>query len=93
MVVGICKIRFAIRQSRSLKDKRQVLRRLKDRMKSKFNISVAEVDSHDYHQTADLGLAVAAADATHASSQIQAAVNFVSMEVEVLDVSTEIVHL
>ncbi|MDH5478884.1 MAG: DUF503 domain-containing protein [Nitrospinota bacterium] len=82
-----------IRQSRSLKDKRQVLRRLKDRMKNKFNISVAEVDNHDLHQTAQIGLAVAAADAAHADSQLQSALNFVSMEVEILDVSTELVNL
>jgi len=91
MVVGICKIRLSFRQARSLKDKRQALRKIKDKMKSRFNISVAEVDEHDYHQTAQLGLAVAAADAPHADSQMAAAINMVSMEAEIADVSTEII--
>jgi hypothetical protein len=93
MVVGICRIRLSLRESRSLKNKRQVLRSIKDKMKNRFNISVAEVDAHDYHQTAELGLAVAAADAAHADSQLQAAINFISMEAEIADVSTEIITL
>ncbi len=47
MVVGTLKARLLARESRTLKDKRQVVRSILDRMKSAFNVSAAEVDTHD----------------------------------------------
>jgi len=93
MVVGVCKIRLIFREARSLKGKRQVLRSIKDKMKNRFNISIAEVDDQDYHQSAMIGLAVAAADAPHADSQIQAAISFIAMEAEIADLSTQIISV
>lgn len=42
----------------SLKEKRKIVRSLKDSLKAKFNVSVAEVDYHDLHQSAKLAVAV-----------------------------------
>ncbi len=91
MVVGICKISIALHGNRSLKGKRRIIRSIKDRVKSRFNISIAEVDYHDFHQSAALGLCVVASDAEHADSQLQKAINFISGQADVSDVSTELI--
>ena len=54
MVVALLTVELYIPYAASLKDKRAVLRRLKDRLK-KFNVSVAEVEHHDLWQRAGLG--------------------------------------
>jgi uncharacterized protein YlxP (DUF503 family) len=57
IIVGLCTVELFIAESQSLKDKRQVLLSLKDRLREKFNLSVAEVDGQDLWQKAVLGLA------------------------------------
>ena len=68
MVIGTLHIRLVIRGARSLKDKRRVVRSLKDRVRNKFNASIAEVGSLDVHQVAELGVAVVANDRTYLQS-------------------------
>ena len=60
IIVGLCTVELFIPESQSLKDKRQVLLSLKDRLREKFNLSVAEVDGQDLWQKAVLGLACVA---------------------------------
>jgi uncharacterized protein YlxP (DUF503 family) len=57
MIVGICSIELFLPESGSLKDKRQVLKSLKDRIKQRFNVSIAEVDDQDLWQKTVLGVA------------------------------------
>ena len=54
--VGLCVVEIHLVASHSLKEKRRVLRRLKDRLRGKFNISIAEVDHQDLWQRATLGI-------------------------------------
>ncbi len=68
MVVGLLHIRLVIRSARSLKDKRRVVKSLKDRIRNKFNASAAEVGSLDVHQVAELGVAVVANDRAYVNS-------------------------
>lgn len=56
MVVGICKILYHYPEADSLKAKRQRLNSLKDRLKRKFNIAIAEVDYNDFWQKSLLGI-------------------------------------
>jgi uncharacterized protein YlxP (DUF503 family) len=58
MIVGSLRVRLLIRESRTLKDKRQVVQSIKDRLQNRFNVSVAEVDAQDHRQLAVLGLAM-----------------------------------
>jgi hypothetical protein len=60
MVVGVCTIAIHLPLARSLKDKRQVLKSLKDRLR-RHNISLAEVDGQDVWQRSVLGMAAVAA--------------------------------
>jgi len=70
MVVGIVRIELHIPAARSLKDKRQVVRGLKDRIRG-AHAAVAEVDHHDLWQRAALGVAVVAADGGQARELLQ----------------------
>ena len=63
MAIGSLTVRLLVRQSRSLKDKRQVVRSILERMKSGFNVSAAEIDSQDDVKVATLGFAAMAAEA------------------------------
>ena len=58
MIVGTLRVRLLLRQARSLKDKRQVVKSIKDRLRNHFNVSVAEVDELDNRQLAVLGFAI-----------------------------------
>jgi uncharacterized protein len=57
MVIGTLSVRILVRESRTLKDKRQVIRSVLERMKSAFNVSAAEVDTHDDVKVATLAFA------------------------------------
>lgn len=58
MVVGTLEVRLLLREARTLKDKRQVVRSITDRLKNGFNVSVAEVEAQDKHQLVVLGIAM-----------------------------------
>ena len=75
MVVGVCTVELWIPESQSLKDKRQVLHSLKDRLRGKFNLSVAEVDGLDLWQKAVLGMACVANDGSHVEQVLEQALN------------------
>ena len=65
MIVGTLRIRLLLRQARSLKDKRQVVKSIKDRLRNGFNVSVAEVEEQDNRQLAVLGVAMVSNEAHH----------------------------
>jgi uncharacterized protein YlxP (DUF503 family) len=56
MVVGVLRVRLAIFEAWSLKDKRRVVKSLKDRLSGRHNVSVAEVADLERHQAATLGV-------------------------------------
>ena len=65
MIVGTLRVRLLIREARSLKDKRQVVKSIKDRLRNHFNVSVAEVEAQDSRQLAVLGMALVSNEAHH----------------------------
>jgi uncharacterized protein YlxP (DUF503 family) len=92
MVVGICRIDLRIPGNDSLKGKRSVVRRIKERVKNTFNVSVAEVDDLDMLQRAGLGIAFVSNDASHVHSTLSKVVNFIEHMyiAEVLDYHIEV---
>lgn len=58
MIVGISSFELHLPSSRSLKDKRRVVKSLVDRIHQRFRVSIAETDFHDLHQRAEISLAV-----------------------------------
>lgn len=77
IVVGLCTVELFIPDSQSLKDKRQVLLSLKDRLRERFNLSVAEVDGQDLWQRAVLGLACVANEGRHVNQVLDQALNVI----------------
>lgn len=62
MVVGVATVKLYLSEARSLKDKRGVIKSVIQRLRNKFNVSVAEVDQNDIWKNATVGLAVVSKD-------------------------------
>ncbi|MFL6417229.1 MAG: DUF503 domain-containing protein [Bryobacteraceae bacterium] len=71
--VGVLTLELWVEASHSLKDKRQVVRSLKDRLRDKFNVSVAEIDGLDSWQNSVVAVVTVSNDRTHAEQVLQAA--------------------
>ncbi|HET9179255.1 MAG TPA: DUF503 domain-containing protein [Terriglobia bacterium] len=56
MPVGLLTLEIHLPYSHSLKEKRAVLRKVRDRLRSRFNVAVAELDHRDVWQVATLGV-------------------------------------
>jgi uncharacterized protein YlxP (DUF503 family) len=76
MVVGTLKIEFRLYEGRSLKGKRKVLRSIIDKVKSRFNVSVAEVGSNDKWQKIELGISAVGNDRRHIDSSLNHVLDF-----------------
>lgn len=77
MRVGVLRIYFMILDAHSLKQKRMVMRSLKDRLSNKYNVSVAEIGSNDKWQVGELGVATIANESRFVSSVLENVKNFV----------------
>jgi uncharacterized protein YlxP (DUF503 family) len=74
MHVGSLRVRLLVRESRSLKDKRQVVRGVLDRLRNGFNVAACEVDALDHRQLAVLGFATVAVEAAQVTKTLDAIV-------------------
>ena len=90
MTVGIARLTLFLPDSHSLKEKRMVLRRVKDRAQQKFNVAIAEVEDNDVWQRAVLGLAVVGNDGRFVEGALDEVIRFVRGEVEVTNAEREI---
>ena len=77
MIVGVCTVELFIPEGHSLKGKRQVLQSLKNRLREKFNLSVAEVGDQDLWQKSILGLACVANESAHVNQVLEQALNMI----------------
>ena len=71
MPVGLLTLELHIPDAQSLKDKRQVLRSLKDRLRGHFNVAVAELDHHDVWQRAVVGIVTISNEGSHVEESLQ----------------------
>ena len=87
----VCEVQIFLPESRSLKNKRQVLNSLKERIHNRFGVSVAEVAHNDLWQRATLGVAVVSSSTEHANEVLSKTVNFIEqdMRVQMLGYSME----
>jgi uncharacterized protein YlxP (DUF503 family) len=77
MVVGVLRLTLFIPENHSLKGKRQVLRAIKDRVRHKFNVSIAESDDHDLWQRAELGICQVGNDRAFVDRALREVVNYI----------------
>lgn len=80
MVVGILTLRLMVPGAHSLKEKRQALRGIKERLRARHNVSVAEVDSQDLWQIAVLGVCAVGTDRAIVESVLDAAVRVAAQD-------------
>jgi uncharacterized protein YlxP (DUF503 family) len=77
MFVCVARLTLQIPESGSLKAKRQVLRRVTERVKARFNVAVAEVEDQDLWQKATIALAVVGNERAHVDEQMEKIIHFV----------------
>jgi len=77
MIVGTVELRLSLAEVHSLKEKRRVISSLKDRIRNKFNVSVAEVDGMDFVQSATLAVAQVSNDSRYLDSALTTLVEMV----------------
>jgi uncharacterized protein YlxP (DUF503 family) len=92
LVVGTCRVSLHIPGSGSLKAKRFVLKGLKERVRSKFNVSVAEVDHFDLWQRSTIAIAVVSRDVRFAHQVISNVLRLIESDanINVLDIETDL---
>lgn len=71
MPVGLLTLELHIPDARSLKDKRQIVRSLKDRLRGQFNVAVAELDHEDTWQRSVMSVVTLSNEASHVEESLQ----------------------
>lgn len=94
MIVGVLRIELAVYESQSLKDKRRVIKGLKDRLAERFNISIAEVEALDSRKLAVLGVSVVGTDTAFVHSNLDKVIDFVRRQgrASLINYEREIYH-
>ena len=93
MFIGCLQVELIIPDSTSLKEKRMVLKSIKQRLQNKFNISVAEIDHQDLWQRATLGIAMVSNQNNHVRQAMDRILNFIDDQdkTQVIDHQIEII--
>jgi uncharacterized protein len=89
VIIGVIGWELEIYGAQSLKDKRRVVKSLKDRLHQRFNISAAETGHHDLWQRAELTACVVATDRRQADSVLQSADQLVQAESQARIIQTQ----
>ena len=95
MVIGTLKIDLYLHDNRSLKGKRKVVRSVIDKVKHKFNVSIAEIGSNDKWQKIELGVSAVGNDRRHIDSSLDNILGFVEALylAEIVDSRIEIFNI
>jgi uncharacterized protein YlxP (DUF503 family) len=89
MVVGIIGWELEVYGCQSLKEKRSVVRSLKQRLRNRFNLSVAETGAHDLWQRAEITACTVSSDRRQADSVLESADRFVASDPRARIIRTE----
>ena len=95
MVVGIIKLELRIPQSTSLKGKRSVVKKVIERTRARFNVTVAEVDKQDVYSRAVIGCAMVGSDQRYVNGAVDKILDFIEglAVAEVLSEAIEIINV
>ncbi|MHB9094405.1 MAG: DUF503 domain-containing protein [Eubacteriales bacterium] len=93
MIVGLCTIELRIPWANSLKDKRSEIKGLVNRVRAKFNVSIAETKCQDEWRTAIIGFATVSSERRHVDSTVNEVIHFIehNTEAELVSCSIEII--
>jgi len=94
-VIGVCKLDLRIPENHSLKEKRHVLRKLIDRVRTRFNVAISEVGDNDLWQRAQMGFCTVGNDRRHINSSLDKVIYFIEQMnlVEMVRTEIEIISL
>lgn len=94
-MIGVCKLDLRIPENHSLKEKRHVLRKLIDRVRTRFNVAIAEVGDNDLWQRAQMGFCTVGNDRRHINSSLDKVIYFIEQMnlVEMVHTEIEIISL
>jgi hypothetical protein len=92
MIIGSCEVKLKIFEANSLKEKRHVIKSIIGRLKSRFNISIAEVGLNDSWKTTIIGFACVTNDSQHANEIISNVIKFIDRDsrVEIIEYNIEL---
>ena len=95
MFVGVLRLTFHIPHAQSLKDKRTVVRKFRDRVRARFDVSIAEVDAQDLLQKAVFGVSVVSSDASVCDSVLEKVAHAAETQEEAVltDRATELITI
>jgi uncharacterized protein YlxP (DUF503 family) len=82
LIIGTGKIYMYASWVHSLKEKRMVVKSIKDKVKHRFNISIAEVENLDMHQSIVIGIACVSNSSKHANSCIQNVIEYIEQNTD-----------
>jgi hypothetical protein len=93
MVVGILSIKVVMRSSRSLKDKRRIIKSLKDKTRNKFNVSVSEIEDQDNHRCSKIGVVMVGTDRQYVNSKLSSIISSFRFfpQVELVDYELDLI--
>jgi uncharacterized protein YlxP (DUF503 family) len=77
MIVGICSIELLLAENHDLKGKRRALKSIKDRVRNRFNVSIAEIEDLDAWQRSTLGVACVSKDRDQVERTLSQVASFV----------------
>jgi uncharacterized protein YlxP (DUF503 family) len=80
MHVGVARVTLHIAESQSLKGKRMVVKSVVERVRNRFNVAVAEVETQDAPQVATLGIVCVSGDSRHANEMLNKVLDFIEAE-------------
>lgn len=95
MNIGACKVRLRLPENDNLKGKRQTSKSIIERVKNRFNVSIAEVGDHELWQVITLGVTCVSTSPQHVNEVLSKVVDFIEksrLDVEMLDYELEILH-
>ena len=94
MIIGVLRLTLLLHGVGSLKEKRGILKRLRDRVRHRFNVSWAEVDDQDEHGRATIGVVVVSSDVRYLDGQLNKVVEEVEAAylAELVDRQMELIH-
>lgn len=84
MQIAAVRITLYAPESRSLKDKRRIVRSILDQVRHRFNVSAAEVDAMDLHQRIVMGIACVSNERSHVQQEIDSVIRFIEEQAESL---------
>jgi uncharacterized protein YlxP (DUF503 family) len=95
MVIGVCQLDFRIPENHSLKGKRHVVRKMIDRVKHQFNVSISEVGDNDLWQRGQIGICTVGNDRRHINSSLDKVIDFIERMnlVEMVRTEMEIINV